>query len=109
MYVIDLLMQIEMQRLQAQIETAMNSSTIVADAREMGFQDRQIRKAIKRFAMLTNIFNSINCSSRIKGCPQANYTWIQIQECAAHSNKSDNLTLKRNLLIVITVKKNVTR
>ena len=45
------------------------------------------------------------CSSKIKGCSQANYDWIQIQECAAHSNKSDNLTLKRNLLTVITVKK----
>ena len=32
---------------------------------------------------------------------------FKFQECAAHSNKSDNskLTLKRNLLIVITVKR----
>ena len=43
----------------------------------------------------------------MKGCPRANYIWIQIQECAAYSNKSNNskLTLKRNLLIVITVKR----
>ena len=45
------------------------------------------------------------CSSRIKGCPQANYTWIQIQECSAHSNKSNNLTHKRNLLIVVITKR----
>ena len=39
-----------MQRLQAQIENVLNSSGIVADAREMGFQERKIRKAIKRRA-----------------------------------------------------------
>ena len=42
--------------------------------------------------------------SRIKGYPQAHHTLIQVQECAAHSNKYNNskLTLKQNILIVIT-------
>ena len=30
------------------------------------------------FSLFTCTILHCNCSSRIKGCPQANYTWIQI-------------------------------
>ena len=76
-------------------------------------QDRQ--KDFLRFTFLKYLLNKRYCTKRFKEVVVAELKvvlklitlGVKFQECAAHSNKSNNskLTLERNLLIVLTAKK----
>ena len=56
---------------------------------------------------INNILRSLVVVAELKVVLKLITLGVKFQECAAHSNKSNNskLTLKRNLLIVITAKK----